>query len=120
MSGSKPSIEELLHRIDDLLSVLSLISRDLIKVSNEMREITKSKTSLSLEARKYGEIQAAFPKVLLEMLSFEESEMYVMIRPRQFLRSEDFAKIASVSRDLGGEYISAGKDSHFRIPKKID
>jgi hypothetical protein len=35
-----------------------------------------------------------------------------------FLGSENFAKIASAVRGMGGEYISAGKDSHFRVPKK--
>ncbi|MHA1834089.1 MAG: hypothetical protein ACTSV7_08865 [Candidatus Baldrarchaeia archaeon] len=28
-----------------------------------------------------------------------------------------FAKIATVSRELGGEYVSAGRDSHFRFKK---
>jgi hypothetical protein len=34
------------------------------------------------------------------------------------LGSENIAKIASAMRGMGGEYISAGKDSHFRVPKK--
>jgi hypothetical protein len=41
-----------------------------------------------------------------------------MVKPRQFLGSENFAKIASIARGMGGDYISAGKESHFRIPKK--
>ena len=32
--------------------------------------------------------------------------------------AENFAKIASIVRGAGGEYISAGKESHFRIPKR--
>ena len=35
----------------------------------------------------------------------------------QFLGSEDFAKIASKIRNAGGEYVSTGKQSHFRMPK---
>jgi len=42
----------------------------------------------------------------------------VIIKPRQFLGSENFAKIASTVRGIGGEYISAGKESHFRVPRK--
>ena len=62
-------------------------------------------------------IQMLFPKDLEEMLSFEESGEYVVVKPRQFLGSENFAKIASVACEAGGEYVSAGKESHFRIRK---
>ena len=51
-------------------------------------------------------------------LSFDEKDDYIIIKPKQFLGSENFAKIASAVRGMGGEYISAGKDSHFRVPKK--
>ena len=52
------------------------------------------------------------------MLFFEEADKYVIIKPRQYLGSENFAKIASIVRSEGGEYISAGKESHFRVPKE--
>lgn len=58
-----------------------------------------------------------FTQELESMLSFTETEKYVEIRPRQYLGSENFAKIAAIVRDAGGEYISAGKESHFRVPK---
>jgi hypothetical protein len=35
-----------------------------------------------------------------------------------FLSFKNFAKIASVVRELGGEYIAKGKESHFRVPLK--
>jgi hypothetical protein len=59
-----------------------------------------------------------FPEDLENLLSFEEKDQYVVIKPRQFLGSENFSKIASIVRGVGGEYISAGKASHFRVPKK--
>jgi hypothetical protein len=59
-----------------------------------------------------------FPEDLEALLSFEEKDDYIMVKPKQFLGSENFAKIASAVRGMGGEYISAGKDSHFRVPKK--
>ena len=52
------------------------------------------------------------------MLTFTVEEKFVVLKPKQFLGSENFAKIAAVVRENGGEYISAGKDSHFRIPRK--
>lgn len=64
-------------------------------------------------------IKAAFPKELADMLVFEDKGNMVTIKPRQYLGSENFAKIASIVRSLNGEYVSAGKESHFRVvPKK--
>jgi hypothetical protein len=64
------------------------------------------------------EIRMMFPEDLENLLNFEEKEDFIMIKPRQFLGPENFAKIASVVRGIGGEYISAGKASHFRVPRK--
>ena len=64
------------------------------------------------------DVRVAFPEDLEALLSFQEKDDYIMVKPRQFLGSENFAKIASAVRGMGGEYISAGKDSHFRVPKK--
>jgi hypothetical protein len=52
-----------------------------------------------------------------QMLTFTETKDYIVIKPRQFLGSDNFAKIAAITRNNGGEYISAGKESHFRIPR---
>jgi hypothetical protein len=64
------------------------------------------------------DIKMMFPEDLENMLTFEEKDDYIMIKPRQFLGSENFSKIASVVRGAGGDYVSAGKASHFRVPKK--
>ncbi len=42
---------------------------------------------------------------------FEEEDDYVIIKPRRFLGSDNFSKIASAVRGMGGDYISAGKAS---------
>ncbi len=59
-----------------------------------------------------------FPKDIESNLEFSEDEDYIIIRPRKYLGTESFAKIASIVRNAGGEYISAGRDSHFRLAKK--
>jgi hypothetical protein len=64
------------------------------------------------------DVRMAFPEDLEHLLNFEERDDYIMVKPRGFLGSENFAKIASTVRGLGGEYISAGRDSHFRIYKR--
>ena len=64
---------------------------------------------------KLEEVKMAFPEDLETLLYFEEKDGYVILKPRQFLGSENFAKIASTVRGLNGEYMSAGKESHFRV-----
>jgi len=59
-----------------------------------------------------------FPEDLRVLLSFEETEDSTIIRPRQFLGSENFAKIADIVKQRNGEWVSAGKQSHFKIPIK--
>ena len=65
-------------------------------------------------------VKMMFTEDLENLLSFEEKEDYIKIKPRQFLGSENFAKIASIVRGIGGDYVSAGKESHFRVSKKAE
>jgi predicted glycosyltransferase involved in capsule biosynthesis len=61
-------------------------------------------------------------KALVEfdaLLTFnvDENNMFFIIKVKQFLGSDNFSKIASIIRSLGGEYVSQGKASHFKVPK---
>ena len=49
-------------------------------------------------------------------LTFEEAFGFILVKPRAYLGSERFGKIAALVRDADGEYVSAGKESHFRLP----
>ena len=128
MSGKKPSAEELAQRIDQLLIVLKEISEDLTDISRHLKTegpTTPTATPAPLmpsptgaQMRTVADIRTAFPKELENMLFFEDAGSYIVIKPRAYLGSENFAKIASLVRGEGGEYISAGKESHFRVPKE--
>jgi hypothetical protein len=74
--------------------------------------------SAGTKLRSLDDIRMSFPEELEARLGFEDKGEYITIKPKQFLGSDNFAKIASAVRGMGGEYISAGKDSHFRVPKK--
>jgi len=63
------------------------------------------------------EIEQCFPKELVELLNFEDQGNWIRVSPKQFLGSDNFARVLAIVHDLKGEYISAGKGSHFRIPK---
>ena len=146
MSADKEKLSQLVEKIDELLSVLKDVSEDLKTISASVKSLavslitskpsaptvsvktptpssrSASPTSLEIpvgdKSQSVEDLRMMFPEDLDKMLSFEEKGDYVIIKPKQFLGSENFAKIASTVRGMGGEYISAGRDSHFRVYKK--
>jgi hypothetical protein len=62
-------------------------------------------------------ISALEPVRDLLKIDVECSAMFVMVKPAQFLGPENFAKVAQIVRAIGGQYVSAGKNSHFEISK---
>jgi len=119
MREKKSSTEQLLQRVNQLLDVFNMVSKDLSEISKALRTVSVPTAPVAPTEKMRGipDVQTLFPKDLAEMLDFEEKEKFIVIRPRKFLGSENFAKIASIVREAGGEYISAGKESHFRLPK---
>ena len=127
MSDEKDKLQKMSQRVDEILSVLNKISEDVeglsksIKLAlgvNISRPTTLTPKIVSTDKRKsINEVRNSFSKDLERLLDFKEDTRYIIIKPKQFLGSENFAKIASIARELGGEYISAGRDSHFRVAK---
>jgi len=64
------------------------------------------------------DIRSLFSPQLESLLSFAEEGEFIVIRSRQWLGSEDFSKISTIIRGINGEWISAGKQSHFRVAVK--
>jgi hypothetical protein len=138
--SEKQNVEEILRRLDEVLPVLKSVLSDLQEISKSLRSISPVPTpsapvlhpSPTSEApriptpapagrgRGVQDVRMMFPQELEDLLNFTEKDDYIMIKPRQYLGSENFAKIASIIRGAGGQYISAGKDSHFRIPKQLE
>ncbi|MEM1659610.1 MAG: hypothetical protein QXR17_00460 [Candidatus Bathyarchaeia archaeon] len=130
LDGEK--IERLIERIDELLVILNSVAEDLRIVAASLKSIavshitpdvhetyvSTSQAKTEKEERSIEEVKMMFPEDLEERLSFEEKDDFIIIKPRQFLGSENFARIASIVRGMGGDYVSAGKESHFRVPKK--
>lgn len=61
-------------------------------------------------------VQAMFEASIANLLDFKIDGSAIIVKPRQFLGSDNFAKIAATIRQAGGEYVSAGKGSHFKVP----
>ena len=127
MIDDKEKLEKIAQRVDELLSILKNISEDVIDLSKSIKLVLGTKTNLSSplvpkvkttdKNKSIEQVRMIFPKNLEKLLEFNEKTEYIIIKPKQFLGSDYFAKIASIARELGGEYISAGRDSHFRVPK---
>ena len=147
MSADKEKLNQLLQKVDEIALSVNKISEELRNVSASLKSlavgqitqqptvhVTRPPTPSSSptptpsappaapretpQQRSLDDIRMSFPEELEARLSFDEKGDYIIIKPKQFLGSENFAKIASAVRGMGGEYISAGKDSHFRVPKK--
>ncbi len=137
VSTDKEKLNQLLVKVDEIAVSINKISEELRTVSASLKSLavgqitqppahtpsplisappTASRETSKL--RSLDDIRMSFPEELEARLSFDEKGDYIIIKPKQFLGSENFAKIASAVRGMGGEYISAGKDSHFRVPKK--
>jgi hypothetical protein len=119
MGEEKQNIDEILKRIDQLLNVLNMVSKNLTEVLTILKAVSVPVPTSREDTGVLQGVRVMFPNDLEGMLEFKENEQYIIIRPRRYLGSDFFAQIASIIRDAGGEYISAGKDSHFRIPKNI-
>ena len=124
MGEEKVSIEDLSRKVDELLSVLNVIAGDLTELSQSLKAVSGpaaapvASVKPSEKKRDINGVKQAFSSELAGMLLFEERETFIIVKPRRFLGSDNFAKIASIVRDLGGEYVSAGKNSHFKVSKQ--
>jgi hypothetical protein len=124
MGEEKVNIQELARKVDELLSVLNVISGDLTEVSKSLKAVTGPAAAPAISAapsekkRSVNDVKQAFSSELAGMLIFEESGTVIIVKPRRFLGSDNFAKIASIVRNLGGEYVSAGRNSHFKVSKE--
>jgi hypothetical protein len=128
----KPNTNDTLRRIGEVLDVLKRISEDLEDISTSLRRSSTptaqapvsgepvaapSAETVTSVGRGLEDVKMLFTKEMEAMLLYEDKGDFIKVTPRQYLGSDNFAKIASIVREVGGEYISAGRDSHFRIPK---
>lgn len=125
--SEEADIKDLLRRIDDLLRVLKFVSDDLLEISRTLKVYVSSRMEAPRpgmgemeKIRTIDDVQKFFPQDLLGLLLFEITDDYIIVKPRHYLGPENFARIASIIREqLKGEYVSHGKESHFRVPRRV-
>jgi hypothetical protein len=97
----------------DLIDVLVALRKAYIEAVEAINAYLETQAPPAVKA---DELREKFPEDIRSLLEFNVEGDKCIIRPRHFLGSENFGKIASVVRENGGRYISAGKDSHFEVP----
>ena len=124
---TRKRLDKLIERAEELLVVLKLVSEDLKQLSGSLKPYAQQAAPSAAappaaqpiaQALTVESVQQSFPEDLRNLLSFEEQDEFIVIKPKGFLGSENFARAAEVVKNLGGDYISAGKASHFRVPKQ--
>lgn len=114
---------QLAHHLDRIATALEKIERSQpvtpVIAPTTGTSSSKSEIEVPQESTSFiDDVKTAFSLDLQELLKFEDKGDWIRVAPRRFLGSDNFAKIASIIRSLGGEYKSEGKDSHFKIVKK--
>ena len=124
-------LERHVKKMEEIAVLLGLVARDLKEICEELKVASAPKTR---ETKAEGEqkievqeetgpltierVQSMFPESLLGKLYFEDAGDSIIIRPRSYL-GDEFREVAEIACDqLGGVYIGAGKNSHFKIPKE--
>ena len=63
-------------------------------------------------------VKNSFPDQFQKLLEFYEEGDYIIAKPKRYLVGEEFPMVAGIVKKLDGEYMSAGKLSHFRFKKE--
>ena len=106
-----------LDETEDLTESFKTLKFAVFRLHKEGEQIEETKKIVEADER-LEPVRKAFPQDLASLLVFEEKQDSIIVKPKEFLGSDNFAKIASIVRNLGGEYISQGRQSHFRISRK--
>jgi len=100
--------------------VLALLDKLEGATQRYLAEIAEIKRLLQTAPSQLPEVALAqkFPEEIRKHLRFFDRGDYVRAEPKHYLGKTLFANIAQTVRDLGGEYVSAGRDSHFRFKRE--
>ena len=115
--SEKITLKAELDETEELDESFRTLKATVFRLQTEGKPIEDSKKAVESD-KKLEPIKKAFPDDLSNLLIFEEQENFVIIKPKEFLGSANFAKVGAIVRELKGEYVSAGKQSHFKIMKK--
>ena len=94
-------------------------TRVLLDFCIQLRNSLDNLISRLAPVKSIAELEAKIPSELKDLLTFEEDSRFFYVKPRQILGTENFSKILDALKELGGQYVSKGKNSHFRVPRGV-
>jgi len=104
--------------LEDFCDFLNGLEASVAKMKQQIAKlvgVTETAAPAPPVHEQLGKLKQSFGE-LADYLTFTVKEGKAILTPRQFLGAENFAKIAKIVREHGGEYISAGKESRFEMP----
>lgn len=112
---SKESKKTKVEWLEYIARQLESLNANMIKFNDN---VLKALDSLA----EYGGAVKNFPATLfseqdVSKLEIIEKDDCWIIKPRKYLGSNTFRRVSGAVREANGEYVSQGKDSHFRVPK---
>jgi hypothetical protein len=107
LNGLEASVAKMKQQVAKLVGVAEQAQQPQPQQPKKMVQLTIQEQLERLK-QPFGELAG--------YLTFTVKEGKAVLTPRQFLGAENFAKIAKIVREHGGEYISAGKESRFEMP----
>jgi hypothetical protein len=120
-----PELKVILDGFEDLEGIIYGMRQKIyqlhgvVEYSEPIRDTAPAPTPITTTGNKaLDKARWLFPEEIEAKLNFEISGQDIIIKVKEFLNKETFAKIAGTIKENGGEYISDGKNTHFRLPKK--
>ena len=101
------------EKLDSLIAGQDAIMQQIEEIKQFIKGLVPPEEELTVHQVKQA--LQAYQKDLV----FSETDMSIIVKPEGYLGRDKFKSISSVLRSLqpATEYVSAGKESHFRVPK---
>lgn len=116
--SSNEQIKAKMQEIKELASKLAEACEQLVQILTTGRAPPVAPAAPKPEVSITAELQKRLDPALYNMLTISEEGEVIIVKPKGYLGTDNFIKLATVVREFGGEYVSAGRESHFRIKRK--
>jgi hypothetical protein len=84
------------------------------------KDTREASAVLTVEAKQVqpmtlARVLSLFPIELRDLLIFSKQNGKIVIKPRHILSPDNFSQVTGIVKGAGGQYVSAGRNSHFEI-----
>jgi hypothetical protein len=106
--------QSIISAIDEVLNQRTFVKQPTMPMPLHLQSTT---IEPAMKPKLSGD-KIVFPNHYADLLTVTENEDYIIIKPQNFIRNkQDFKEISQIIKDYGGEYVSANRDTHWRIKR---